>query len=61
MQHCASNIKITYRMTEWNGALNVEYQNGIAHAKMEFWRGYDAIVLWFLYLSGTGSRDWKLI
>ena len=32
-------------MSQWNGALNVEYQNGISHIKMEFWREYDAIVL----------------
>ena len=26
-------IKIAYRMSQWNGALNVEYQNSIAHTR----------------------------
>ena len=47
MLHCTCmyNIKIACRMSKLSGALNVEYQNGISHIKMEILHEFDAITI----------------
>ena len=51
--HCM--CKITYRMSKLRGALNVEYQNGISHIKMEFLHELDAIII---CKHACGERDY---